>query len=497
MIENKNIYDLTTYAKNIYSQRGHDGILEKIMTELNIKSGFFIEFGGWDGVFLSNCRYLFENGWNGCFIEADEKKYNQLVENYKGTNVICLNKYVYPSVQEGNTIDILYKQYMNNIEIDLLSIDGRDYEIFEHMDLKPKLIIIEGGFLFHPCLRSKIPYIEAANNVQQPLFALFELAKSKGYTPIVFNQDTFLLRNDLYEQHAYFKNIKNDYYTLWKSAFYNIFDETDRTWLIEYRKNNEFVNKYEHLDYLNLKHSLDNIFDIVICVGPNDGNIISKQIEYTKKNIIGYRNIYLICYDPKIIIDGCITINENIFPFSLETVSNIHGKLNRNGWYLQQLLKLYALIIIPEILERCLIIDSDTFFLKPTIFIKNNKCLYNFGSDFHTPYFEHMLKLHEELIQVDKNKSGICHHIMFEKKYINELINKIEEKHNDKFYNIFLKMVKDFDGSGASEYEIYFNYMFKNYSNNVEIRNLKWCNSNTLNINDDFDYISCHWYMRS
>ena len=58
-------------------------------------------------------------------------------------------------------------------------------------------------------------------------------------------------------------------------------------------------------------------------------------------------------------------------------------------------------------------------------------------------------------------------------------------------------MVKDFDGSGASEYEIYFNYMFKNYSNNVEIRNLKWCNSNTLNINDDFDYISCHWYMRS
>jgi hypothetical protein len=48
--------------QNIYSQRGHDGILEKIMNEFNIKSGVFIEFEEWDGVYLSNCRYLFENG---------------------------------------------------------------------------------------------------------------------------------------------------------------------------------------------------------------------------------------------------------------------------------------------------------------------------------------------------------------------------------------------------------------------------------------------------
>lgn len=495
----KNIYDLTNFKKDKYSQRGHDGIISKIMKELNIISGFFIEFGGWDGIHLSNCRNLYENGWNGCFIESDIHKYQILVKNYDGKGIICLNKYVHPNKQEGDTIDSLYKEYMNDIDIDLLSIDidGRDYEIFENMDLKPKLIIIEGGFLFHPCLRTKIPYNEAKNNIQQPLFVLFELAKKKGYTPICFNQDTFLLRNDLYETHNYFKNIKNDCYTLWKSAFYNIFNQTEREWLIKYRKKNEIVNKYEHIDYLNLEHSLFNIFDIVITVGPNDTDILYKQIEFTKKNIIGYRNIYLICYDPNINIDGCITINENIFPFSLETVSNIHGKLNRNGWYLQQLLKLYALMIIPEILDKCLVIDADTFFLKPTVFIKNNKCLYNFGSEYNRPYFAHMLKLDETLIKVDKNKSGICHHMMFEKKYINELINKIEKNHNDKFYNIFLKMVTDFNGSGASEYEIYFNYIFKNYSNNVEIRDLKWYNSNTLNINADVDYISYHWYMRS
>ena len=166
-------------------------------------------------------------------------------------------------------------------------------------------------------------------------------------------------------------------------------------------------------------------FDIVIPVGPNDKDIIQKQIEYTKINIIGYRNIYLICYDPSINIKGCITINENIFPFTIQTVSNFHGKLDRNGWYLQQLLKLYAGKVIPNILDKYLIIDSDTFFYKPTIFIENNKCLYNYGTEYHKPYFDHMLRLDKELVKCDVNKSGICHHMIFETKYINEIIYKI------------------------------------------------------------------------
>ena len=58
------------------------------------------------------------------------------------------------------------------------------------------------------------------------------------------------------------------------------------------------------------------MFDIVIPVGPNDKVIIENQLQFTKKNIMGYRNIYLICYDSSIIFDGCITIDEKIFPFT-------------------------------------------------------------------------------------------------------------------------------------------------------------------------------------
>ena len=60
----------------------------------------------------------------------------------------------------------------------------------------------------------------------------------------------------------------------------------------------------------------DLLFDLVVCVGPNDNNIVDQVIPYMKKNVIGYRNIYLICSNPNISIPYTITIDEKIFPFS-------------------------------------------------------------------------------------------------------------------------------------------------------------------------------------
>jgi FkbM family methyltransferase len=496
-------FDLTLYNYNKHSQRGHDGILSKIMKELNIQTGFFIEFGAWDGIYLSNCRYLYENGWGGCFIEASTAKYLELSKNYKNkNNIVCVNKFVYPNESEGDTLDKIYKQYLDGIEIDLLSIDidGRDYEIFEKLELRPKVIIIEGGFSFHPCIREKIPYNIASNNIQQPLYVMCELAKKKNYTPICFNQDTFLLRNDLFDKYSYFQNIKNDFYHLWKSAYYNIFTKEDRIWLNNYRRNMDIIHKYENPYYyvVGLEETL-NVFDVVIPVGPNDKDIVENQIKFTKKNILGYRHIYLICYDPNIVIDGCITVDEKIFPFSIETVEQIHGSSERNGWYLQQLLKLYAGTVIPNILERYLVIDTDTFFIKPTRFIDNNICLYNYGYENHTPYFEHINRLNLGLSRVFPDKSGICHHMMFETKYVKEIIDLVEKTYSSEFYKVFLGLVseKNIKYSGASEYELYFNYMFKYHSDKVRIRKLEWKNHDELLKNSQLDYISVHHYYRS
>jgi hypothetical protein len=85
---------------------------------------------------------------------------------------------------------------------------------------------------------------------------------------------------------------------------------------------------------------------------------------------------------------------------------------------------------------------------------------------------------------------------MFEKKYITILFNKIENIHKDKFYNVFLQNVIEIYESGASEYEIYFNFMLKYYPNKIIIRKLRWRNVGSLGRYKDYNYISYHWYMR-
>jgi len=245
---------------------------------------------------------------------------------------------------------------------------------------------------------------------------------------------------------------------------------------------------------------MSKLFDIIICVGPNDSDIIANTVPYTKKNILDYRNIYLVCADPTINIDGTITIDEKIFPFNIDDLIKKFGNNNRNGWYLQQLLKLYSGNVIPGILQNYLIIDSDTFFLKPTLFISDNKYIYTIGNEYHIPYFNHMNKLHPSLKRIH-NCSGISHHMIMNTEHVNGLIKLVESYHNNiyLFWEIFLNMINinDFPASGASEYEIYFNYMNIYHKNHIIIRQLNWTNASSLNkYNKHCDYVSVHWYMR-
>ncbi len=89
--------------------------------------------------------------------------------------------------------------------------------------------------------------------------------------------------------------------------------------------------------------------------------------------------------------------------------------------------------------------------------------------------------------------------MMFEKKYLKELIEMVESKHSDVFFNVFFKVVSSdaMELAGASEYEIYFNFMLLKHPNEISIRPLNWTNSGTLDVlNSHVDYISYHWYRR-
>ncbi len=247
--------------------------------------------------------------------------------------------------------------------------------------------------------------------------------------------------------------------------------------------------------------------DIVICHGPNDDNILDLNLKHNKKNII-HRNIYVITYDSNLKRDDCIIIHESALPFKDKISEMFPNEKKRHGWYFQQLIKLYAKDIISDLSEYYLTIDCDTMFIKPTLFFEDNIPLYNFvTASVHKPYFEHMKRLHKDLKQVS-NVSGISHHMIFNKNYLNDMFSKIENEYNEnnctnlEFWEIFLYCIdkKKFSGSGASEYELYFNYIQLYYPGEYKLRKITWDErlSTIKDINDyncknsQHNYISCH-----
>jgi hypothetical protein len=248
-------------------------------------------------------------------------------------------------------------------------------------------------------------------------------------------------------------------------------------------------------------------FDMVICVGPKDESIIEQNLQYNKQNIIGYRNIYLVCVNPNIKIDGTITIDEKIFPFKKSDVSNMIGENqpDRHGWYLQQLLKLYAGNIIPGILKRYLVVDADNHFLKPTKFITDDGKHFITENTYenHKEYFITMNKLHPSLNKYHP-LSGVSHHCLFHNDRINELLQLVENYHDiaKPFWKILVEIVsetiknKPEEYSVFSEYETYLNFMIYYHKDEIVTRRLKWENVPFLNLNTDSDFQGVQWYMR-
>jgi hypothetical protein len=242
------------------------------------------------------------------------------------------------------------------------------------------------------------------------------------------------------------------------------------------------------------------MFDIVVCHGPNDDKLLDLNLFYNSKNIVGKRNIYVITHNPNLTRTDCIVIHESTFPFTIQDVEK-YSSPKRYGWYLQQLLKLYA-HTIPNISENYLVIDCDTLFLKPTTFFENDLICFNYANEYHPPYFEHLERMSSTL-KKQVQQSGICHHMMFTTTFLKEMFHRISQEYNTKhnthyeFWEIMLVCIDPShkNGSGFSEYEMYFNYMILHHRDKIKLRPLQWDNSNTINLNSDFNYISCHWYL--
>ena len=239
-------------------------------------------------------------------------------------------------------------------------------------------------------------------------------------------------------------------------------------------------------------------FDVVIPFGPNDSDIIQKCVNSVLTHVVGARYVFVIAHEKNTMdLSNCIILKEESFPFKRADVVEKTCE-ERAGWYIQQLIKFYAPLLISNITENVLLVDADTVFYKRTRFIDNGKFLFDkmMGPP-HQPYFEHMKRLHPTFTAWKPVTSGITNIMIFNKKIVIEIMTKVEDLHKKDFWVVFLDSITERTKSGASEYEIYFNYMMKFKSDVSRLRPLQWSNDGqrtTTVARGDWNYVSYPWW---
>jgi hypothetical protein len=192
---------LSDFRFNVYSQFGEDGIIETIFNTIGTKSKRCIEFGAWDGYYLSNAANLFVNhGWEAILIECSRTKFAELLNNVKKYKCTCICEAV--GIGSQSLESILQRNSVSVSNIDLLSIDidGNDYYIFESLEkMQPRVIICE----YNPTFPAHLDiYAKYDENGREYGFgcsvgALVRIAKQKGYSLVALTEcNAFFVRND-------------------------------------------------------------------------------------------------------------------------------------------------------------------------------------------------------------------------------------------------------------------------------------------------------------
>ncbi len=196
-----------------FSQNDEDIFILEMFKKKNVENCFFFEFGAWDGIYLSNCRLLYENNWSGCFVEYNKKKFQELQNNYKeNENIILINDKIDPDRKNINELIINHK--IKKIDVLSIDVDGRDLSIWKSLNvLYPNIVIIE----FNDSIPFDTIFEDTTNhNIGSSFPAIDNYAKSKGYELIKATRDNLIYSKKEFNNGMYKPITSSELYSLCK-----------------------------------------------------------------------------------------------------------------------------------------------------------------------------------------------------------------------------------------------------------------------------------------
>lgn len=202
---------LLTSGHRSFSQNDEDGILCEIFRRVGVDQRRFFEIGV-EGGFECNTAALLLQGWTGTWVEAEPThqpsvnfKLSQWLED--GSLAVHWQKATPDNINElvsGATDDGAF-------ELDLLSIDvdGHDYWIWNALESRPRVIMVEYNGSLHPPLSVVVPFDpervwDGTTHYGASLCALEKLGRRKGYSLVgccFSGINAFFVRDDLVQDH--------------------------------------------------------------------------------------------------------------------------------------------------------------------------------------------------------------------------------------------------------------------------------------------------------
>ena len=187
------------YAKNIFSQNGEDGILVELLDDLNIDNGYLVDIGAWNGIYLNNIYNIWRRNFNytALLVERDELKFKLLKRiKKKNRNIIVSNKKVQINSNSNNINEIIKKNIPSishdNFTLIVIDVDSFDYQIFQELELSPKIVVIEHT------MNEDVYFEKIDERHGSSFYSIYKLAISKGYELICDTHNSIYIRKDLY-----------------------------------------------------------------------------------------------------------------------------------------------------------------------------------------------------------------------------------------------------------------------------------------------------------
>ncbi|MBD3581587.1 hypothetical protein [Flavobacterium selenitireducens] len=236
----------------VFSQRGEDGVIQYLISQIEIPNPIFVEFGV-ETYTESNTRFLLmNNNWSGLVLDGSKSNIDFIKQDfiYWKYDLVARQAFI-----TTDNINAIISDYTKIEDIGLLSvdIDGNDYWVWESIEcIKPRIVVCEYNSVFGGDLKLSIPYkadfVRSAAHYSELYFgaslaAFCHLADKKGYDFVGTTKagvNAYFVRKDLSAPFATYSSLSGFNETANR-------DSKDRTGKLAFLRHGERLNEIAEL----------------------------------------------------------------------------------------------------------------------------------------------------------------------------------------------------------------------------------------------------------